>query len=303
MIGILSHGNDCVESGFSTDKTPVPSTFVKIPGNEEMIKWIIKEGGEELQECLVDDDDNDKENLENQQNDRLDKEKEEKRKKKKEEKQANKDSKRKKKDDNRVRKKFPSLKDTQKKIIERERKMREEKEQENEGQENEEQENEEQDNEDNEHSLWIKPITELLINHGYLIEDADVIRKFLALCKKFKKTQKVIGDQFIKFTEGNTEGKVDLALVNQFGTSLNEANNAKNSEQNKNDNEEENEEPELGKPGPSQTNLMAIRFGRLVDSTMAYKFENGKYECNCCPYSSTRHGDIKKHINYNHAGT
>ena len=162
---------------------------------------------------------------------------------------------------------------------------------------------EEQDNEDNEHSFWIKPITELLINHGYVLEDTDVIRKFLALCKKFKKNQKVIGDQFIKFTEGNTEGKVDLALVNQFGTSLNEANNAKNSEQNKNDNEEENEEPELGQPGPSQTNLMAIRFGRLVDSTMAYKFENGKYECNCCPYSSTRHGDIKKHINYKHAGT
>ena len=268
-----------------------------------MMRYGLEEGGEELQECLVDDDDNDKENLENQQNDRLDKEKEEKRKKKKEEKQANKDSKRKKKDDNRVRKKFPSLKDTQKKIIERERKMREEKEQENEGQENEEQENEEQDNEDNEHSLWIKPITELLINHGYLIEDADVIRKFLALCKKFKKTQKVIGDQFIKFTEGKNIDHVDLALVNQFGTSLNEAKNSKNSEQNTNDNEEENEEPELGKPGPSQTNLMAIRFGRLVDSTMAYKFENGKYECNCCPYSSTRHGDIKKHINYNHAGT
>ena len=79
-------------------------------------------------------------------------------------------------------------------------------------------ENEEQD----ENSLWIKPITNLLINHGYLLEDSDVIRRFLALCRKFKKTQKVIGDLFIKFTEGNDSDRVDLALVNQFESSLNE---------------------------------------------------------------------------------
>ena len=57
MIGILSHPNDCFKSGFSTDDTPVPDTFVKIPGNKDTIDWIIQEGGKELKECLVDDDD------------------------------------------------------------------------------------------------------------------------------------------------------------------------------------------------------------------------------------------------------
>ena len=57
VIGILSHPNDCFKSGFSTDDTPVPDTFVKIPGNKDTIDWIIQEGGKELKECLVDDDD------------------------------------------------------------------------------------------------------------------------------------------------------------------------------------------------------------------------------------------------------
>ena len=46
-------GNKCDRPGYFTNNNPVPDSFVKIPGNEDMIDWILKVGGKELEECLV----------------------------------------------------------------------------------------------------------------------------------------------------------------------------------------------------------------------------------------------------------
>ena len=46
-------GNNCDRKDHFTDNDPVPDTFVKIPGNKDMIDWILKVGGKELEECLV----------------------------------------------------------------------------------------------------------------------------------------------------------------------------------------------------------------------------------------------------------
>ena len=51
-------GNNCDRKDHFIDNNPVPDTFVKIPGNKDLIDWILKVGGEELEECLVDDGDN-----------------------------------------------------------------------------------------------------------------------------------------------------------------------------------------------------------------------------------------------------
>ena len=46
-------GNKCDRPGYFTNNNPVPDSFVKIPGNTDMIDWILKVGGKELEECLV----------------------------------------------------------------------------------------------------------------------------------------------------------------------------------------------------------------------------------------------------------
>ena len=78
-----------------------------------------------------------------------------------------------------------------------------------------------------EKSLWTSTISEFLIDHGYLLDGTDVIIKFLAICKKFDKPEEVIGAQFKKFADANSIEYVDLALVQDFETSLIKGNKAK----------------------------------------------------------------------------
>ena len=185
-------GNKCDRPGYFTNNNPVPDSFVKIPGNTDMIDWILKVGGKELEECLVSnvvtvedlkegfislnievnddqflsriltlledrqihdkgdesiqfvmnyakkfrprltvlnkdfvdalekriiDNPNVEENLEDQQNDKLEKDKEERKKKRKKALEKKNSKIRKKDDNNKVKKKFPSLSDQRKEIF------------------------------------------------------------------------------------------------------------------------------------------------------------------------------------------